>query len=260
MESKIVSIIKKFAYKVNASIHLACDGHLLVVDFLRMHFEFTLKKPQRSLYTMTRYELHQKYLGDLKVTNDEIILDIGCGSYPLPLATIVADRYLDSDVHRPFGKLVTLGKPLVECDIGLMPFKSKSIDFVYCSNVLEHVDDPISACREIQRIGKKGYIQTPYRIADVLHNYLFLHRWSVSHSGDTLIFVEYEDWEKKGTDSDIFFQQGTSHNENYYRWWAHKNYNYLYNNFFWQNAFNCIVIRKDGSVETLIPEKCNEIF
>jgi len=37
-----------------------------------------------------------------------------------------------------------------------MPFPDKSFDFVYCAHVLEHVDDPIRACREIMRVGKRG--------------------------------------------------------------------------------------------------------
>lgn len=53
------------------------------------------------------------------------------------------------------------GKPLYKCSVEQMPFKDKEFDFVYCSHVLEHVVDPIRACRELMRVARRGYIETP---------------------------------------------------------------------------------------------------
>ncbi len=52
------------------------------------------------------------------------------------------------------------------CDREPFPFKDKEFDFVFCSHTLEDIRDPIWVCSEINRIGKKGYIETPSRIVE----------------------------------------------------------------------------------------------
>jgi len=42
-----------------------------------------------------------------------------------------------------------------------LPFNDKAFDFVFCSNVLEDLRDPLWLCAEIQRVGKVGYIEVP---------------------------------------------------------------------------------------------------
>ena len=49
------------------------------------------------------------------------------------------------------------GKEFVEADATDLPFPPKSFDFVYCS----HTADLGQFFREIQRVGKAGYIETP---------------------------------------------------------------------------------------------------
>jgi hypothetical protein len=39
---------------------------------------------------------------------------------------------------------------------------------VHCSQVLECVKDSLAACREIMRVGKRGYIETPTLGKDTL--------------------------------------------------------------------------------------------
>jgi hypothetical protein len=46
------------------------------------------------------------------------------------------------------------------------PFADKSIDFVICSHVLEDIRDPLWVCAEMVRIGKRGYIEVPSRVAE----------------------------------------------------------------------------------------------
>ena len=47
---------------------------------------------------------------------------------------------------------------------GKWPFKDDEFDFVYCSNLLEDVKDPIRVINEMNRVGKEGQIivPTPY--------------------------------------------------------------------------------------------------
>lgn len=89
-----------------------------------------------------------------------------------------------------------------------MPFADKEFDFVYCSHVLEHTHNPEKACKELMRIAKRGYIETPTRGKD-----LFLHTGKVSNHiyfveniDGTLIFTEYTPEELQGLDNDILLQ------------------------------------------------------
>lgn len=44
---------------------------------------------------------------------------------------------------------------------GKWPYKDKEFDYVYCSNLLEDVKDPIFVCKEMIRVGKAGKIIVP---------------------------------------------------------------------------------------------------
>ena len=46
------------------------------------------------------------------------------------------------------------------CD-GTWPFNDGEFDFVYCSNLLEDVKDPVHVCNEMKRVGKSGKIVVP---------------------------------------------------------------------------------------------------
>jgi SAM-dependent methyltransferase len=52
------------------------------------------------------------------------------------------------------------------CSHEPFPFPDKKFDFVICSQTLEDIRDPIWVCREMSRIGKSGYIETPSRKAE----------------------------------------------------------------------------------------------
>ena len=69
--------------------------------------------------------------------------------------------------------------------------------------MLELVDDPEAACRELMRIGKRGYIETPTRAKDIFFATAKIshHKWAVSQENGALIFTEYthSDLEGLGT-------------------------------------------------------------
>ncbi len=46
------------------------------------------------------------------------------------------------------------------------PFADKEIDFVICSQTLEDLRDPLWVCSEMVRVGKRGYIEVPSRLAE----------------------------------------------------------------------------------------------
>lgn len=65
-------------------------------------------------------------------------------------------EYITGDLESPLAK--------VKMDIHDIPFDAESFDVVFCNHVLEHVADDIAACKEINRVLKKGgwgIIQSP---------------------------------------------------------------------------------------------------
>lgn len=114
------------------------------------------------------------------------MLDVGSGNDPHPRADLLCDKFVLDDTERE-GRLVA-DRPLVGGDLEALPFKDKSIDFVIASHVLEHVTDPRRAVAELQRVGKRGYIETPAEYGGKLMD-LPGHRWYVRQEGQTLVFT-----------------------------------------------------------------------
>jgi SAM-dependent methyltransferase len=123
------------------------------------------------------------------IRRGETVLDIGCGGMPYQHATHLADVSL-FDHRGRFGLPVPLlPRPVFECSVENMPFEDSQFDFVYCAHVLEHVSDPAAACRELMRVGRRGYIECPRSWTE----YVFSapdHRWLVDYESGTLIFRE----------------------------------------------------------------------
>ncbi len=103
--------------------------------------------PLRSLAAQMRETLARHFAGraDLQV------LDLGCDHKPyFPLFQPYARRYVGLDV----------GKTTKEVDVvggaSAPPFRAGQFDAVLCSQVLEHVPDPLSTLKEIARVLKPG--------------------------------------------------------------------------------------------------------
>jgi SAM-dependent methyltransferase len=65
-------------------------------------------------------------------------------------------EYITGDIESPLAK--------VKMDVHQIPFEDNSFDVVFCNHVMEHVDNDILACKEINRVLKNngwGIIQSP---------------------------------------------------------------------------------------------------
>ena len=105
------------------------------------------------------------------------ILDLGCSNVNFwPEANHFADIH---DYENDF-KTKNLKFSKIEPDKKL-PFKDKEFDYVVCAHVIEHVNDPIFFKKEIERIGKSGYIELPTRLNDNMvfgcDEEIFGHKW-----------------------------------------------------------------------------------
>jgi len=122
----------------------------------------------------------------LGISAGEVVLDVGGGANPLPEASVVAEYNIDSN-HDRDGQAAVVDRRYVATDIESLPFPDKSFDFVFCSHVLEHVRNPAQACHELMRVGKRGFIETPRRLAELTAGYPS-HRWLVEEINGVLTF------------------------------------------------------------------------
>ncbi|NJB67074.1 SAM-dependent methyltransferase/predicted O-methyltransferase YrrM [Desulfobaculum xiamenense] len=162
----------------------------------------------------SRFALYQSRHFDFPITPGDAVLDIGSGHIPFPLATHLADLSLsDGSVGRGGRAFARReGLPVAECPVEKMPFADGQFDFAYCSHVLEHATDPQRACRELMRVARRGYIETPSRGKDLFLNSAGVsnHLWAVENVHGTLVFTEYADADREGMRSDILMDMHVS--------------------------------------------------
>lgn len=115
------------------------------------------------------------------------VLDIGGGHNPFKGVTHVVDFDLKEGRDR-HGNPLVVPEParLFAADVQALPFQENSFDYVYASHVLEHVDRPDDACREIMRVASAGYIETPSPLLEQGLAYMdedlpeyWMHKWFV---------------------------------------------------------------------------------
>jgi SAM-dependent methyltransferase len=140
----------------------------------------------------------RKILSTLR-ENDRV-LDVGGGVGALARADYVTD-ILPYDERRPAyggGPRRYSKDTWVTCDVcsGRWPFDANEFDFVVCSHVLEDVRDPLQVCAEMIRVGKRGYLETPSRLAEstrgVSRPYMAghsHHRWLVEIEAGRVVFT-----------------------------------------------------------------------
>ena len=119
----------------------------------------------------------------------DLVIDIGCGGAPSPMASVLTDFFPDESIHR--ARPVVEDRPLIICSVERMPFREKFFDLSICSHVLEHVPDPASASSEIGRISKRGYLETPAYGKDVLVGTGHQHIWQVVNDNGMFHFFPY---------------------------------------------------------------------
>tara|TARA_A100001015_G_scaffold174698_1_gene194213 strand:- start:725 stop:1384 length:660 start_codon:yes stop_codon:yes gene_type:complete len=127
------------------------------------------------------------------VSNSHLkILDLGCSNnnfWP------EANHFADIDDFSDFFRKKKLNFTKIEPNTKL-PFKDKEFDFVICAHVIEHVDDPIFFKKEIERVGKSGYIELPTRLNDNMvfgcDEEIFGHKWWFEFDDDQqkLVFAK----------------------------------------------------------------------
>lgn len=120
----------------------------------------------------------------ISIKTTDKVLEIGPGATPYFRSDVFLELRYEDEKERiaqsgHVGILKT-EKKLVYYDGGKFPFEDKEFDYIICSHVLEHVVDADVFLSEIQRVGKKGYLEYPTVYYDYIYNFpehqLFLFR------------------------------------------------------------------------------------
>jgi len=116
-----------------------------------------------------------------------LVVDVGSGHNPHPRANVLVDRFIYDNTERSGQKLVLPNnKYFVAADACAIPFKDKSFDFAICSHVAEHIDNVETLFLELNRVAKKGYLETPSKIAEIIRH-APNHRWFISKQRNKII-------------------------------------------------------------------------
>lgn len=106
------------------------------------------------------------------------VLEIGPGASPHARSNSFLELSFDSDR----AKVAQRGGGLGEADFGVrpvhrygggrFPFDDNQFDYVICSHVIEHVEDPSSFLDEVFRVaGGRGYLEYPLITYEYLYNF-----------------------------------------------------------------------------------------
>jgi SAM-dependent methyltransferase len=121
----------------------------------------------------------------LHILPTDFVLDVGSGGNPNLRSNVLCDKFLVDGTER-HGAPIVVDRPFVAGDIQALPFKDSTFDYVILSHVLEHLPDPVRAMRELQRIARRGYIETPSAEFELITGFPF-HRWLVSTDSEGLV-------------------------------------------------------------------------
>ena len=121
------------------------------------------------------------------VEEDGPILDLGSGAFPNPGADILCDGSLEDSRHR-HGLAAVVDRPMVVARAEALPFRDGAFAYLVASHIAEHVEDPDGFCREVGRVARAGYVETPSPLADRLLEEEY-HLWRVGSSGGRLRFT-----------------------------------------------------------------------
>ena len=111
-------------------------------------------------------------------------LVVGAGHGPLNAATHVIDGGSYAEAAEPVdGQNSRRFFPATWTQMDICatpwPFPDKYFEFSFCSHVLEDVRDPLAVLREISRVSRAGYIETPSRAREIFvpARYPLLSAW-----------------------------------------------------------------------------------
>ncbi|WP_373724988.1 class I SAM-dependent methyltransferase [Bacteroides heparinolyticus] len=126
---------------------------------------------------------------NLHIKKQDRVVEIGSGHNPMFRSNVIVEKFVDNNYHRGGDIYIYPHQHFVNADGENLPFKDKEFDYAICNQVLEHVEHPEAFIREISRIAKRGYIETPSLIGE----HLFpkkSHKWVILDIDGKLVMYE----------------------------------------------------------------------
>lgn len=129
-----------------------------------------------------KYRFYDEMKGILNIGLSTKVLDVGCGISTV-LHFVVGERYGIDPLAAEYKKIYEYpdGIKLIQALSEAIPFEDDYFDVVFCTNVLDHVEDPGKTVSEVLRVLKPGgfFVLTvevfPRKVTrDPAHPHLFL--------------------------------------------------------------------------------------
>jgi len=122
--------------------------------------------------------MNHTHLAYNQIDKDDKVLDVGGAAQPFNRANFVIDllpyeerneknTFFLKNIDQRFSKDTWIQQNICD-DTKPFPFRDKEFDFVICGHTLEDLYNPFHVLREMQRVGKRGYIEVPSRFYEQL--------------------------------------------------------------------------------------------
>jgi SAM-dependent methyltransferase len=144
---------------------------------------FPIRKSELDRFKFGRQKFRQTI--GFNPDGSVLCLDIACGAKPFPEANVLCDLNVKPVPDRNMKKLVTDDKPFVMCSCYALPFRDKAFDFVTSYYLIEHLENPGALVKELKRIARHGYIQSPSWLNEFLYGEK-VHFWLVFKNKEKL--------------------------------------------------------------------------
>lgn len=126
-------------------------------------------------------------LSSLPVGDTDFVVEIGGGHMPFYKTKLILDKYPFENLER-WSDTKKIA-PMIKADAIKLPLANNSVDVLFASHVLEHVDQPERFLSEAQRCARMIYLEFPSPRRELMYAWSF-HRWVIEISGTRLIFYK----------------------------------------------------------------------
>ncbi len=181
----------------------------------------------------------------MDIKPNDLVLEIGSGNNPHPRANILCDRYLHDNSDRAGGFPAVVDRPFVVADGQKLPFGDKQFDYVICSHILEHIQNPERFIAEATRVGKRGCIEVPSIVSERIFGW-DIHHWHIDRSGGRLRLWKKKEGERFGG----FFHRLIA-NEIWFRRFFEEHESEWYVRFEWTNTIKYVISKRGIPSELL---------
>lgn len=175
------------------------------------------------------------------IGKNDLVLDVGSGDKPFWRADIIVDKHLKDNQQRHSGSMLfDKRKIFIQADVEKLPFKDKIFDFVFCSHLLEHVENPDIAISELIRVAKSGYIEVPNSILEMLRPFP-PHLWYCLYVNNVLLFKQKEKQDVLMNSIEMFGE--SIFNNNIFQYLLNKDINRIFIRLYWKRDVSFRILR-----------------